>query len=128
MIEYRAWNYEQKVMYKVGDDYGTTHPLDCCKYFMEGQPVKLLPYIGLKDYSGNKIFKHDVVLFDNTDIGGDLKSLYYVTFVNDLTIVPTPCFCLYNYEHGYIFDMLGSLKVIGNTYENELLNKIMAEA
>lgn len=63
-IEFRAW-YEyddEKVMLQIGDDYGTSHPLDCCNYQLEGQPVTLMQYIGRKDKDGSKIFEGDIVI------------------------------------------------------------------
>jgi uncharacterized phage protein (TIGR01671 family) len=53
----------------VGDDYGTTHPLDCCCYVTQGQPVELQQYIGIEDVNKTRIFEGDVLAWDETYLG-----------------------------------------------------------
>ena len=58
-IKFRAWHKSDEVMLQVGDDYGTTHPLDCCKYAMDGQPVELSQYADYKDADGVEVYEGD---------------------------------------------------------------------
>lgn len=48
-------------MFFVGDSFGTKHPLDCCVYAMQGQPVELMQFTGLLDSKGVEIYEGDIV-------------------------------------------------------------------
>jgi hypothetical protein len=55
-FKFRAWHIPSKTMLQIGDNAGTTHPLDCCVYAKEKQPVILMQYTGLKEIRTAKRF------------------------------------------------------------------------
>lgn len=120
-IKFRAWHKLEKAMLQVGDDYGSKHSLDCVVYFMQGQPVELMQFIGLHDKNKKDIYEGDIITLDDSDIGGG-KVTGEVMFNDDQ--------CLSNLEWGLWLsngyrstDFLGTLEVIGNIYENPELLK-----
>ena len=124
-LEFRAW-YDNtdipncvdilKTMFSVGDAHGTKHPLDCCKYLKEGQPVVLMQYIGKSDSLGVKLFEGDIV-----------ESDYYFPQFKCIAAIQ---YDTMDNQFGFKFDSgeqdafrYGNLTVIGNIYENpELLD------
>lgn len=65
-IKFRAWHKDARrngegSMLFPGDEFGTKHPLDCCRYAQEGQPVELMQYTGLKDKNGVEIYEGDLI-------------------------------------------------------------------
>ena len=119
-IKFRAWHTEANKMLFVGDDSGTTHPLDCVVY-AKNQPVILMQYTGLKDKNGVEIYEGDVVK--------DSELTYIVRFGH--------CFIIEGTFHGWYLEHLERmdyngpfsdgdtkvLSVLGNIYEHpHLLN------
>jgi uncharacterized phage protein (TIGR01671 family) len=60
-IKFRAWDTRIQQMYRVGDEYGTRHPLDCCVYAHARQPVILQQFTGLHDRNGREIYEGDII-------------------------------------------------------------------
>lgn len=112
-IKFRAWSKaDGGVMLQVGDEYGTTHPLDCCNYVLQGQDIELMQYTGLKDKNGVEIYEGDILDFDAEEWGSEFTP-EVVAF--DKTI-GTYDLC------GSLSDLCNYRQVIGNIYENpELL-------
>lgn len=84
VIKFRAWFDDGKYqhMFYVGDGFGTTHPLDCCRYLQQGQPVTLMQFTGLLDANGVEIYEGDIVeQYHFTDTSGKVhKVLHQVTW------------------------------------------------
>ena len=144
-IKFRAWHNggkypEEACMLFVGDDKGTVHPLDCCKYFMEGQPVKLMQYTGLKDKNDVEIYEGDILSYwdgtmiackkdDDDAMHYPKTSPYYFKKKNNKlseVVFDAPSFKIKNGN-----PLLSSyleckeIEVVGNIYQNpELLEKI----
>lgn len=118
--EFRAW-YESPTggtMLQVGDDYGTTHPLDCCSYLMGKQPVILMQYTGFKDLKGTKIFEQDIVsgyihLNREIDIGSR-----HITGVVEKELGQYTVTCL-DKTGMYSLALLEDIDVISNTYKDK---------
>jgi len=127
-IKFRAWHESKngQVMLQVGDKQGTTHPLDCCFYAMQGQPVTLMQYTGLKDKNGKEIFEGDILChWDNlhTHKGAGVVEYYGAGFYLNQSIIAKKSTALKLLGSCYV--PLDKSVVIGNIYENpELLEKL----
>ncbi len=120
--KFRAWHESKngQVMLQVGDKYGTTHPLDCCNYALQGQNITLMQYTGLKDKNGVEIYEGDIIQWAGFEVANGKqirpeRRLIVEDFIKD--------------THRLICITEGTgqtVEVIGNIYENkELLGGAM---
>lgn len=77
----------------------------------------LMQWIGLWDKNKKDIYEGDIVIFDNSEIGGE-RVTGIVVFNDDQTLGPL-AWGLWT-KRGYMnTDFLGHIEVIGNEYENK---------
>lgn len=122
-IKFRAWDKDLKQMFfefKITSSKGevvTPSIFICCD-----DSIELMQYTGLRDKNGKEIYEGDVIILDNSDIGGE-KIIGEIIWCDDQTL---GClgFGLWT-KKGYLHtNLLGHIEVIGNIYENrELLGK-----
>ena len=97
----------------VGDDYGTTHPLDCAKYYLDRQPITLLQFTGIKDKNGIEVYEGDIVELTSTD--GYVQENY--------ELVEDMCEFWHNFNRDDPYYRMRECRVVGNVYENPELLK-----
>ena len=115
-LKFQAWfddGVTQKMLF-VGDNFGTKHPLDCCAYLIQGQPVTLRQYTGCKDTNQKEIYVGDIVTVPGigkavVDISPELGMVY---LQNGTEYASLDCTVEGDYP-----------TVIGNIYENPELLK-----
>lgn len=114
-IKFRAWSNGQKAMLEVGDNYGTTHDLDCCNYFKSGQDVELMQFTGLTDKNGKDIYEGDIVNSQEA-----YQSHFIIEWGNSGWV-------LFDGNDGVLHDehdeFIENVEVIGNIYEHGHLLK-----
>lgn len=123
VIKFRAWFDDGKAqsMFFVGDEYGTTHDLDCCRCAQQGQPVTLMQFTGLCDKNGVEIYESDIIA------RADDHSLNCVVKWEHKKEFRGMADGYVEHRIGFAFDeyffTLENCEVIGNIYQNpELLN------
>lgn len=126
VIKFRAWHNEAKAMLQVGDNHGTTHPLDCAVYARQGQDVVLMLWTGLLDKHGKEIYEGDRLRGEFNKKGQRITKERYGTVVFAFggfhVIYDDEPKSHYNMTYKYRFE------VIGNIYSNpELVDPKMIE-
>ncbi len=135
-IKFRAWCPSKRVMFQVGDDFGTISPLDPVVYFKQGQDVNLLQFTGLEDKNGKEIYEGDIVRIPHWTRGVRCPRCGYTESEDGFAVI-----AFSNYESTddggrslatftirirgdeYPLDNAEYYEVIGNIYENPELVK-----
>ena len=121
-VKFRGWSYINGRMYSwkellkdaellasfFRNEFWATNPP---KYFW-GR----MQYIGLRDCKGRDIYENDIVIFDNSDIGGE-RHEGVVERNLDLTL-DSLAWGLWIPKRGWLrTDFLGHIQIIGNIFE-----------
>jgi uncharacterized phage protein (TIGR01671 family) len=120
-IKFRAWNADRHIMFQVGDDFGTTDPLDPIVYFRQGQPVILMQFTGLLDKNGKEIYEGDILKYQyylEHGQWGEVKDFPYPVIVE--WNLCQACFTPLSLWTKYT-EQLSRSEVIGNIYEHSHL-------
>jgi len=138
----RLWYKPSKIMIypkkaKSDDDYDVLLTLDgkigcmhgedaweedvICYFDDETKDYVRMDYTGLKDKNQKEIYEGDIIIFDNTDIGGS-KITGQVIFNTDCTLSNLE-WGLWTKNGYHRTDFLGVSEIIGNVYENPELIK-----
>ena len=125
--KFRVWDLPEKKFYYSNKGYQGHYVISLDGNFTNlqngagGQEVIVQQYIGLKDSAGEDIYEGDLVEFDDSLYNDQcVKGVAEVIFTTDLSVVDAPSYGLW-FKNGFHKNMLGSIKVVGNVFENREL-------
>lgn len=119
---FRAWHETSKRMLQIGDDYGTVHPLDCCTYVIQKQPVILMLKVEQKDTNKKDIYEHDIVEISAFAQGDG------ITYTRGLVVFNGIEFTVESEDNSWpviSWTCIYEVKVLGNKYEHPNLYRGM---
>jgi uncharacterized phage protein (TIGR01671 family) len=121
-LKFRAWdgNTMYNPYYICGQTGKVVYPA-CNDSPDDYSPDPIMQYTGLSDKNGKEIYEGDIIMFDNSQIGGK-EIIGEVMFNMDNTLSNLE-WGLFNKNGYHSIDFLGDNKVIGNIYENPDLMK-----
>jgi uncharacterized phage protein (TIGR01671 family) len=111
-------------MLQADDDYGTKHSLDCVVYFMQGQPVELMQYTGIKDAFDKEVYEGDIVRYGTEDaVVTALVDFAEEDSEESMFLTGFKLVVINSADYADGDDSDHALEVIGNIYENSELLK-----
>lgn len=120
-LKFRFWNKDDKVLWENEEipmiiiEKDKINPLfdTGAEYRDIGENIVTMQYVGKKDIEGKEIYEGDIVNVFNNLLENEPDFKGVIKYYNYSFVIDRP-----NYYYHRIDDMMLSLKVIGNIYEN----------
>lgn len=119
LLKFRAWDKNNLKMF-IPDNLGLgtngvlSVGMDGSNYVISN--FVLMQYTGLKDKNSVDVYDGDIIIFDNTDIGGE-RITGEVMFNTDRSLSGLE-WGIWTKKGYYRTDFLGDIEVIGNIHKN----------